>query len=693
MDTAYGIFQYNTNNFSAYISYQTDTSLSTIKQKPQITYLDNYITKLAKNKQVVFIYENEYIDKHYLDDYATYYVKCFSTYRKTTSRIHFFQVEDPKLNYKEEFKKALNGDKTFITSDNYLGYIVIRPIPQTFLAEICLKAYTNESYKYMILKNYKISLFGIELQIKSVAFQEQDKILSACATTALWTFFHAHPRQNQATLPSASAITKSAYSEKNGYNREFPNTGLSTEMICRSLRVNNLAPEYFEFSKEKNFLDDKTRINLLKEYIYAYISSGLPLILGVLVQEESKVDNCQQGNCQNVSEKGLHAVTILGYAKENTDERLVSHGINKLYVHDDRYGPFMKMDFDNESFNVSLQANKSVTNVSNFKDEIYSPDTLIVGVYHKIRIPYLRIKYSGIDLQDSLVKYLKKMGKDEHAEIISKFQWDIQLKENNKLKKEILNSNIKMKEMYLTKSLPKYLWSARVILMGKVIFEMIFDATDIDHGNVFLDIIPIDCDYSSSMISIIKSYSKDHFNNKLQLDSKIRSHDNYMWGIIKFFKEKESYQNSLSELYGYLKIPTRIKNEEIDQDTIINQCDIRLNQENNYNDFNFIKNAEEEGFQYLWVIDIDGFLCIGKQYNKTELGHPTLTEGMPARIGGEFHYDKKREIWEVDPFSGRYSGEYSNHEKRAYVKNVIKYKLNVYFPKETWVLKDYEDRD
>ena len=50
-------------------------------------------------------------------------------------------------------------------------------------------------------------------------------------------------------VPSSGEITKSAYPELNGHSREFPNKGLSTDMISRSLRKQNLSPEYFEFKQ------------------------------------------------------------------------------------------------------------------------------------------------------------------------------------------------------------------------------------------------------------------------------------------------------------------------------------------------------------------------------------------------------------------------------------------------------------
>ncbi len=423
MDTAYGIFEYNINNFCAYISYQTNTPLSYIKQKPQITYLYNYLKNLSDNKKV-FIYENEYTDKYYLEDYTSYYAQCFYSYKKMCSRVHFFSITGENINYKKEFEKFLNNSNSLIEKNNYLGYIVIRPIPETFLARVCLKSYYKNTVddrhnKYMLLKHCEVSLFGIDLEINSVVFQEQDRVLSACATTSLWTFLHASYGTCK-RLPSSSAITKSAYPENNGYGREFPNKGLSTEMICRSLRTYSFAPEYFDFSKDLN-----NSIILLKEYIYAYCSSNYPLILGVDVKDK-----------KTGKSKGLHAITIVGYSieQDNIDkEILISHKLKSLYAHDDRYGPFLKISFDKKNLlDVKLDESPNVSSQHIEYNEKYIPDTLILGLYHKIRVPYSMVKDTCLDLQSLIVKYLIEINEKKNADLIKLFQWDIQIKENKK---------------------------------------------------------------------------------------------------------------------------------------------------------------------------------------------------------------------------------------------------------------------
>ncbi len=700
-NTPYGIFRYEINTLCSYIAYQTNTPLHHIKQKAQISYLANYFDRLKAEhldqSEIFFIHENEYIDKYYLEDYAEYYVRCFQNYVKNCSRIHFFKLEkdfsssedstkDKKINelIKNEFHLALSGETSIINSDNYLGYIVIRPIPQTFLAKVCLKPYyqnkkTDRLDKFIIAKSYQVSLFGIDLKIETVAQQEQDKVLAACATSALWSFFHAHPNLSIKHLPSSSAITKNAYPEHNGHDREFPNSGLSTEMICRSLRFNGLSPKYFEFFKEET--DKKLALHSLKEHIFAYCSSKLPIILGVTIKDtEEKVD------------KGLHAVTILGYSLDETvttstaatkslsNINLVSQQLQNLYVHDDRIGPFTKIEFDNEDNNwtVSIDKNNAVTEIENHKTEIYVSDTLIIGLYHKVRISYASIKDTCSELSSLLTSYLRPKGENsaKYAEAIEAFLWDIQLKKVSELKKWILSdSTIKNKEKYVTTSWPKYIWSARVSLEGIDIFELLFDATDIEQGNVFLDILPLNEEMATSFIQMLKGYCSDHFNFRIKKDDISRTPNNHIWGIIDYFNKKTSFADNLNHLFGNIRIPKKIKETEVNEDTIISQCEVRYD---GTETADFSLDSELKGCSYIWVIDTDGFLCIGQEPDGSQQGHPTLTDGKPARIGGELHYQSG--IWRVDPFSGRYSSDYSEDEKKQLIDNVIKYRFNVFLP-------------
>ncbi len=79
-------------------------------------------------------------------------------------------------------------DKIKELKESYLGFSVIKPLPVTFLGKTCLKAYSNDSNdgseRHYIHRQYIANLLGIQFSVDSVAYQEQDKVVSACATTS-----------------------------------------------------------------------------------------------------------------------------------------------------------------------------------------------------------------------------------------------------------------------------------------------------------------------------------------------------------------------------------------------------------------------------------------------------------------------------------------------------------------------------
>ena len=91
--------------------------------------------------------------------------------------------------------------------------------------------------------------------------------------------------------------------------------------------------------------------------------------------------------------------------------------------------------------------------------------------------------------------------------------------------------------------------------------------------------------------------------------------------------------------------------------------------------------------EYIWVVDKDGKIIVGEEVvagppgpdgKIPKFGHPTLTDGQPARIGGELRYNPQTGGWEANPYSGRYTG---NHPDRGaeQLQNAID-QMNESFP-------------
>ncbi len=486
--SSFTIIEYSKNSLEALFSNKTKTPLHLLKKKLHILYFGQYFEKLCAQSIIV---EEEYVDKDYLEDYSSYYVKSFKPYNRFCSRLHFFTSQFTN----DEFRAILNRKSSKFDSNSlqssYLGFIVLKPLPKTFIGRTCLKTYPYENNRYFpFIRIYNVNLFGINLTVSSIAYQEQDSIVSACASSAIWTAFQSTGVLFQHSIPSPVEITKNALKYFPYANRHFPNKGLTAEQMAHAIRNVGLEP----------FLINASNYDNVKATVYAYHKAKIPLVLGM--------------NLIDCSTKGIvlgkHAVTITGYNLGSNlkkfngqDFLLTSSKIEKIYAHDDQIGPFARMELNRNDncFSTSWADDNGI--IGNVKGQ---PEILIIPLYHKIRIPFEVILLMIYHLDD-VIKTI-----NNHINIgVSNIEWDIFLSNNNDFKVEIFNSDIldeKQKIEILESNFPKYIWRA-VAIWGTEKIELIFDSTDIEQGDIFMRLISYSCDLSRLLKTIAENINLD----------------------------------------------------------------------------------------------------------------------------------------------------------------------------------------
>ncbi len=293
-----------------------------VYNKAQIDYIFRYLKDL-KCKSVLL--EPTYIDKDYLEDYNHYYIKGFNNKGFKTARLHFFSKEINHKSIDELLRKNKNKALIGQLNNNYLGFMIVKPLPKTFIGKTCLRPYDSlieSSDKKALLRKYKVDLFGIPLSVDSIAFQEQDMIVSAYSTTALWSALHASKHRDLATIPSCSEITINAINYIPGSKNSFPNSSLTNKQLLRAIDV--------EKFKHHLFKVDNSSAAEFHQLIEYHINSDIPIILrGTIYEIESE---------DKFVKKNDHAVTVLGYKSSQT---------NALYIHNDRQGPFVRSKYLN----------------------------------------------------------------------------------------------------------------------------------------------------------------------------------------------------------------------------------------------------------------------------------------------------------------------------------------------------------
>jgi hypothetical protein len=227
-------------------------------------YLYGYLRDIGAKTIVV---EYDYTDGDYLDDFAAYYVKCFATYERRCKRLHFFSIELNRSRLNRLIKVAAFTKREKLIRKAYLGFVIARPLPDAIVGRSVLATYPDDGGRrnYSCTKEYHANLFGNELPVQSLAFQEQDTVLAACATVSLWCCFHKTAELFGTPSPSPAAITRAA-THFIHHARPIPSHGLAVLQICNAIEHVGLEPEVIHVKKNVPLIS----------LIYGYLKMGLP---------------------------------------------------------------------------------------------------------------------------------------------------------------------------------------------------------------------------------------------------------------------------------------------------------------------------------------------------------------------------------------------------------------------------------
>lgn len=614
-----------------------------INSKYQIQYLYRYLSEFEAK---TILLEPDYVDRDFLEDYSRYYVKCFNQYGDRCARLHFFS---DSINHREfqEYLSDYSKEKHETLQKAYIGFIVVKPLPKTFIGKSCLSLYDSfkdRNYKKALSHRYKVNLFGLNLFVDTIAFQEQDKVVSACATTSIWTALQALDKHDLRTVPSSSEITLSAINHVTDSHNTFPNKGLTNKQILRSLDMQKLRNHKFNVDPTS----PSGSVNFFS-LIKSYLDSDLPIILGADVYWENE-------QAQLITEGRGHAVTVLGY-KQKDDKKF-------LYIHDDRIGPFARVRIDSSDEKIkTLTENKTESTIlwglileekdadGNWVDanQILIPDSLIIPNYRKIRISSEYIENTCNSVVQEYETYWT-----EQKESFPSVQYEIKLISSANYKsKLILDKNVSNKKEILCTPLAKYIWCARFISGEEKLFDILFDSTEIPQGNAISGKVIYNKNAFESITRPLKNILE---REDLNIEN---SGKDFLIPLIRSFKPvANNYFSYLDEKFGTPRAPIRINKEEITGNSLHNQkCLSYYGKQDKSlaSDFTELLNGDESNY-LIWVISLDGALLLGKEVNRQ--GHPTLTGFKSARIGGELRFLGNK--WIINSKSGRYSTSYSN---------------------------------
>ena len=299
-------------------------------------------------------------------------------------------------------------------------------------------------------------------------------------------------------MPSPVEITNTASIFAPLETRLLPNKGLSVYQMTHAIRSVKLEP----------FLVKAQNEHILKSTLYAYLNGQIPLLMGIDLVDTS----------DNNKYWGKHAVAITGYSLGknsaiqygSTGILLKASRIDKIYVHDDQVGPFARMVFDNISSVLNGTSVNSVSTSWVGKNGVIGsvraiPDNILAPLYHKIRIPF-DVIHDAIIPFDGIIEAARNNGIIPLSE---RLEWDIFLTTINDLKTHFFQSHCLGDGEYccrvLLENMPKYIWRAIALNKNRPLIELLFDATDIEQGTLFIRAV----DYDPTLAVALRVLSKE----------------------------------------------------------------------------------------------------------------------------------------------------------------------------------------
>lgn len=297
-----------------------------------VHYLNDYLAHL---KVATVVVEEHYVDRHFLDDFSDYYARSFAAPRPSCSRFHFFSdisadnVDGALASAYDDPEKLADVER--VLQENYLGFVVRRPVPHAPVGRTVLKTYPADGGRrhYQVLRPYRVNVAGVRLTIDGLAFQQQDGGTAVCASTALWSSLQRVAYMAGYRTPTASAITRAAASP-------FPaSNGLSTPQMATALAALGYAADGFGASTDRGAFRAK---------LVACLDSHLPVILLISQLQETgagpDAGKVKHGHAIAVTgySEPTKIVTVFGPTSKAPAVRMKTASTDVLYVHDDNIG-------------------------------------------------------------------------------------------------------------------------------------------------------------------------------------------------------------------------------------------------------------------------------------------------------------------------------------------------------------------
>lgn len=350
----------------------------------QALYLRCYLEDLNAKSVII---EPHYFDRDYLSEFAAFYCTSTAGYPNVCRRTHYFSIHVDR----DTFVRACSGDDACRTqiAENYLGFVVLRPIPGAPLGRSVLRWYPQDADRLPRVvtpsRRYLVHIAGLEWAVEGLAWQQQDAGVGACATVALWSMLHSSAFDDRHVIPTTAEVTQVAHRAGLSGYRIFPNRGLNFAQLLATIRDSGFAPLVIPGDLKGAGPESFSREHFSAS-LASLVRSGFPvLITGKYVDS-------------NGNALGLHAVCAVGFRQAASTVNRGAIGLEDaateyVYVHDDNLGPAGRFRIIDQTAAVGLRAerpqalhNRIISDDPSATHPVFTPTAMIAAAHDDVRM-------------------------------------------------------------------------------------------------------------------------------------------------------------------------------------------------------------------------------------------------------------------------------------------------------------------
>jgi hypothetical protein len=469
------------------------------------------------------VIERRYIDRAFIDDYSSFYSTSFKQYKNWCQRVHFFAVEKEALEEKlselfeigrnaasEDTKKLSRASEDFSLA-SYLGFSVIKPLPGSPIGRTVLRHYGKFADKGFLRKfnctrHYKVHLLGLQFTVCGLVFQQQDRAVSACATTALWTSLSKVKEFENLRTPTPAQITKLATQHFLPFGRSMPQeNGLSVEQMCQAIQALGLSPNLIR-------TDD---LDSTKACLYSAILSGFAPILIIEKIKNGRITtegHAVTATGMKIREK--HRKSIIKTKSGNSIDDLADDLVS-IYVSDDRLSPYFRVEIQTRSGQLII--NFAVDDDDEKKppllNENWRLSHILIPLHTKIRLSFIELRETAFTLVNLIGSFMDSFMEETNTELEKVIQMSSWIMKSSDYISHLFFGSLRISKekcdgFLQTVELSRYVGIIRLTdkSFGKI--DVLIDTTNISKNLNFLAVI---CRASNNAFSedLVKIISED----------------------------------------------------------------------------------------------------------------------------------------------------------------------------------------